>query len=130
MKNLVTLVCASLVFATSSIGCSSTPKEERDLGDVTVGTNTLHIALEGSGVAAGAGSRFVIKATAGTKPTSITGWIGTMEGEGSVKKLSTYDANDGDFDDDVVAPSPIPPGSKYWFQVETDGKTTLGSIAY
>ena len=33
-------------------------------------------------------------------------------------------------DDDVIAPTPIPAGSKFWFEVETNGTKEVGSIAW
>ena len=63
-------------------------------------------------------------------PTSVTGWIGVMSAEGSVKKLASYDANDGDFDDDITCPNPLPVGSKFYFDVTTAGVTLTGSIDF
>jgi hypothetical protein len=126
-----TFISATLLsFALISAGCSSTASDEKPLGSAVVGAYTIDIAQEGSAVAPGAQTRFVLKTTAGGKPTSITGWIGVASGEGSVKKIAVFDEADGDFDDDVVAPTPIPADAKFWFEVDTAGKKDVGSIAY
>jgi hypothetical protein len=127
-----TFISATLfALALVTSGCSSSStSDEKPLGSVQAGAYTLDIAQEGSAVAPGAQTRFVMKATAGGKPTSITGWIGVASGEGSTKKLATFDQGDGDFDDDVVAPTPIPADAKFWFEIDTAGKKDVGSIAY
>jgi hypothetical protein len=111
----------------SSVGCGGKTKTE--LGTIQVGSYSAHVFIEGDVVAAGAKSRMVIKVTPGM-PTSITGWIGTMTAEGSTKAQAVYDSGDGDFDDDVVAPSPLPPGALFWFEIDTDGTKDLGSIPF
>ena len=127
------LFAATLTLAVSSLaamGCSSSKTDSTPVGTLTVGTYTIDIAQEGAAVAPGATSRFVLKSTAGGKPTSITGWIGIASGEGSVKKEASYDANDGDFDDDVVAPKPLPTGAQFWIEVDTNGHKDVASIAW
>jgi hypothetical protein len=106
--------------------CSSTPAVE--LGTTQVGTYTFDISREGDAPAAGVSTRFVVKPTAGGMPTSITGWVGTATGEGSVKALAVYDSGDGDFDDDLTVPSPLPDGSKFYFDVVSAAATATGSI--
>lgn len=131
MKSIVTVLCTSLaVVAMSATGCGSTAKDTRDLGDVTVGAYTVHLETEGAAVSPGAVTQFVVKPTAGGKPTSVVGWVGVQTGEGSTKAPGNYDANDGDYDIDVTAPNPIPTGSMFWFQLETNGHIDTGSIAY
>ena len=118
------------VFCVADIGCSSSStKDETPVGVLQVGPYSLDIHQERDAVAPGATSRFVIKASGGT-PTSITGWIGMESAAGSAKKLATFDPGDSDYDDDVVAPTPIPPGSKFWVEVDTNGKKDVASIAW
>ncbi|HEX7663899.1 MAG TPA: hypothetical protein VF407_05305 [Polyangiaceae bacterium] len=126
-----TLVASISVVAVAAFasGCGSS-KDTRDLGDVTVGANTVHVSIEGDGVTAGGVTQFVVKPTAGPKPDGVTGWVGTADATGSEKKDGVYDPNDGDFDDDVTAPNPIPAGSMYYFTVTTAGVATTASIAY
>ncbi len=123
----VTLV-STLAFGAS--GCGSSTKDETPVGTLVVGAYTLDIHQERDAVAAGATSRFVIK-TSGGMPTTVTGWIGTADATGSVKKAASYDPGDSDWDDDVTAPSPIPAGSKFWVEVtDATGKKDVGSIAW
>jgi hypothetical protein len=124
------LGAAVLFLAVSANGCSSSTDDETPVGTVTVGAYSIAIHQEGSAVAPGATSRFVMK-TASGQPASITGWIGIASGEGSVKKPAIYDAGDGDFDDDVVAPTPLPAGAQFWIEVvDPSGKKDVGSIAW
>ena len=132
MKSLTGLFCALpfLTFVLSTAGCSSKSSDEKtDLGVTTAGAYTARVYLEGSAIAAGKPSRIVMVVTGGM-PTGITGWIGTEKGEGSTKKAAEFDAADGDFDIDLVSPSPLPAGSKFWVETDTAGKKDIGSIAY
>jgi hypothetical protein len=124
------LLATSLFVITACVaGCSSSTDDETPVGVITAGVYSVDVHQEGAAVASGVSSRFVMKVTGGT-PTTITGWIGVASGEGSVKKVAVYDSGDGDFDDDVVAPSPIPAGSQFWIEVDTAGKKDVGSIAW
>ena len=129
MKSIVlaTLFASSVLLATA---CSSSSSDATPVGTVHVGAYTIDISQENAGVTPGGTSRFVLKPSAGGKPTGITGWIGVQSGEGSVKKDAVYDPNDGDFDDDVVAPNPIPAGALFWFEVATNEQRDVGSIAW
>ena len=98
------------------------------LGSAQVGSYTFDVSREGDAAAPGNSTRFVLKPTAGGNPTSITGWVGTASGDGSVKSVAVYDAGDGDFDDDVTVPSPMPTGAKFFFDVDTNGSVATGSI--
>jgi len=124
----MSLSIAALALAPMMFGCSS-KDDATVVGDVTVGTQTLHVEREGAEVAAGAKTRFVLKVTSGAKPTSVTGWVGVESGEGSTKYKANYDEGDGDFDDDVTCPTPLPAGSKIWFDVMNGDTKTTGSIA-
>ncbi len=131
MKPTLALFC-SLPFlcAVASMGCSSsstTPKT--DLGIATAGAYTAHVYIEGAGVTAGAPSRMVMVVTGGM-PTAITGWIGTASGEGSVKKAAVFDSGDGDYDIDLVSPTPLPADAKFWFETDTSGKKDVGSLPF
>lgn len=117
----LSLVLSSLLFA-----CSSTPAVT--VGTTQAGPYTFDVLREGDAPAAGVTTMMVLKATAGGMPTSITGWIGVASGEGSTKALAVYDAADGDYDDEVTAPTPLPAGAKYYFEVTTDDRKVTGSI--
>ncbi len=128
MKSRLLLASGLIALVVITNGCSSSTDDETPVGTLQVGAYSLDIHQEGAAVAPGATSRFVMK-TSG-KPTSITGWIGIASGEGSVKKLAVFDSGDSDFDDDVTAPTPIPAGSQFWVEVDTNGKKDVASIAW
>jgi hypothetical protein len=107
--------------------CSSTPSVP--MGTSTVATFTFDISREGDPAVAGNVPRFVFKPTAGGNPTAITAWVGLASGEGSEKALAVYDSADGDFDDDVTVPTPMPAGSLLFFDVAVGSVVTTGSIA-
>jgi hypothetical protein len=129
IKTLFTAASCACVLAFSSVGCSSSSSDEKEVGTVTAGTYSVHVLQEGSAVAAGATTRFILKLTPGGA-TSVTGWVGVESGDSSEKKLASYDSGDGDYDDDVVAPTPIPAGAKFWFEIDTAGVKQTGSIDY
>ncbi len=118
------LLSSSLMFAAAACGSNAT-----DIGDVTVGTQSYHVEREGAEPAAGVSTQLVFKPNDGVKPDSIYGWVGLADVEDSAKVLAVYDPNDGDFDDDVTCPSPLPAGSLIYFDVTKDGVTNTGSIA-
>ena len=74
-------------------------------------------------------TRFVIVATAGGMPTSIKGWVGGAEAEDATKTLAVFDPADGDFDDDITVPTPMPANAMFWFDVDTSGVVVTGSVA-
>jgi hypothetical protein len=122
LRHLFGICCMS-----SLLACSSEPSV--DVGDTQVGTFTFHISREGVAPDPGVTTRFVVKPTAGGKPTAITGWVGSATGEGSVKSAAVFDSGDGDFDDDVMVPSPMPPDAKFYFEVTAAGAVMVGSVA-
>jgi hypothetical protein len=122
-RHVFSLCCLSGLLA----ACSSTPAVE--LGTVQVGSFTFDVSREGDAPDPGVSTRFVVKATAGGMPTSVSGWVGTVPGDGAAKVPAVFDAGDGDFDDDVTVPSPLPAGSKFCFDVvSSDGATVTGAI--
>jgi hypothetical protein len=110
----------------SSLLACTTPSVS--LGSAQVGSYTFDVSREGDAAAAGVSTRFVLKSTAGGNPGSITGWVGIASGDGSVKSVAVYDAGDGDFDDDVTVPSPMPTAAKFFFDVISSGSVATGSI--
>jgi hypothetical protein len=103
-------------------GCSSTPAT--DIGDATMANGQVfHISREGDMPAAGVSTQLVVKPASGAKPDSVMGWVGVADAPASAKVAATYDPNDGDFDDDITCPNPLPEGSKIYFDI-TEGSTT------
>jgi hypothetical protein len=83
----------------------------------------FHVSREGDMPAAGVSTQLVVKAMSGTKPDSVVGWVGTADAPASAKVAASYDPNDGDFDDDITCPSPMPEGAKIYFDI-TEGSVT------
>jgi len=103
-------------------GCTST--SATDIGDATMANGQVfHISREGDMPAAGVSTQLVLKPMSGAKPDSVMGWVGAADAPASAKVAATYDPNDGDFDDDVTCPSPLPEGSKIYFDI-TEGSVT------
>lgn len=118
------LLCALALIAGA---CSS--DDATDIGDTTVNGQTIHVSREGPMPAAGVSTQLVFKATDGAKPDSIMAWVGLADADAAAKVAAVYDPGDGDFDDDLTCPSPLPAGSLIWFQVTSNGTTSVGSIA-
>ncbi|MEO8554188.1 MAG: hypothetical protein ABI678_29635 [Kofleriaceae bacterium] len=126
MHWLRTMKKTCLILSIALFGACST--SATDIGDAQVNGQTIHVAREGDMPAAGVTTTIVFKATTGTKPDAIKGWVGLAEVEASAKVAAVYDANDGDFDDDITCPTPLPAGSKIWFDVTTGETTTTASV--
>jgi hypothetical protein len=100
-----------------------------DIGDVTVGTTSYHIAREGAEPASGVSTQMVIKPNDGSKPDAVAGWVG-LASDSAMAVPAKYDPNDGDFDDDITVQTPMPSESLFYFTVTTDGVPLTGSIAF
>ena len=123
MTTMTRLFCALCVVAGAACSDSAT-----DIGDATVNGQMFHVSREGPMPAAGVSTQLVFKAMDGSKPDSIMAWVGVANVELSQKVLAVYDPGDGDFDDDVICPSPLPAGAKIWFDVTVGATTTTGSV--
>jgi hypothetical protein len=119
----------AICFVSTVFAACASDSASVDLGSSQAGSYSFDVAREGDAPSPGAEIRVVLKATAGGMPTSVTGWVGLASAEGSVKVLAVYDSADGDFDDDVTVPSPLPDGSKFYFDVLTNDTTVTGSVA-
>jgi hypothetical protein len=108
--------------------CAGCADDKTDIGDTTVGAISFHVFREGPAAAAGVETTLVLKPITGGMPTSITGWVGVASGEGSTKVRAVFDSGDGDYDDDITCPSPMPAGAKFWFDVDNGGVVLTGSI--
>ena len=108
----ISSICVALALAVT--GCAT---DQTDIGDVTAGKYTFHVFREGPAAAAGVATDIVVKPTAGGMPTSVVGWVGTADGSANAV-AADFDSNDGDFDDNLTCPSPMPDGAKYFFIVD------------
>lgn len=97
------------------------------LGSIKIGAFKVTVAQEAS-VMAGKEGSFHVKVKGG-KVNAVSTWIGTQDGNGSVKaKAETEGA---DFHAHPKAPDSLPNGSMLWIELEAeDGAKLVGSIAY
>ena len=112
---------ASLVLFFAACSSSATT-----VGTVTAGGETFEIKREGDAPAAGSMTTMVIKPD-GAKPDSVDGWIG-LETDDDLAVDAVYDSGDGDFDLDIDVQSPLPAGSKFFYEITIAGQVNAGSI--
>ena len=86
-----------------------------DLGQKTVGALTLK-AKQDEPIKAGGEGAFDLLVTGG-KPKAVRFWVGVESGEGSVKGKAAEESPDN-WHTHVEVPDPLPPGSKFWAEVE------------
>jgi hypothetical protein len=86
-----------------------------DLGEKTVGAWKLKAKQDGAVKAGGEGAFDLI--ITGGKPKAVRFWVGTESGEGSVKAKADEETTDH-WHTHVEVPDPLPPGSKFWAEVE------------
>lgn len=121
LRHLLPSLALTLVAA---CGGSATP-----IGTATVAGYAFDISYEDAAPDPGADTNFVLKPASG-HPTTITGWVGSAGAPGSAKVAAVFDSGDGDYDLPYTIPDPLPPGSLFFFDVETDGSGAVGSIAF
>ncbi len=98
----------------------------RSIGDVAIGSRSVHVTLESS-FGDGIVSKYAIKPNAGSeKPGSLQCWWGS-ENDSSDKVTASYDAKDLDFDCLVLTKSPST--GKLFIELTYAGNSTRGSIA-
>lgn len=114
---------ASILLFSLVAACGS---DATTVGTVTAGGETFDVKREGDAPAAGSSTTMVIKPE-GAKPDSVDGWIGLMTD--SAKKVDgVYDSGDGDYDMDITVQSPLPAGSKFFYEITIAGQVSAGSI--
>lgn len=86
-----------------------------ELGTKTIGGLTLK-AMQNEPVNPGGEGAFDLVITGG-KPKAVRFWVGTEDGEGSVKAKAEEETPDN-WHTHVEVPDPLPPGSKFWAEVE------------
>lgn len=97
------------------------------LGSIKIGAFKVTVAQEAT-VTAGKEGSFHVKIIGGNVKTVST-WIGTQDGKGSVKAKAEKEG--ADFHAHPQAPASMPSGSMLWIELEADDGTKLvGSIAY
>jgi hypothetical protein len=103
--------------------------KEQPLGPLTVGAHTFEVVQEGD-VVAGKEAFFDLHlAKDQPAPAVVRGWLGVESGEGSMKARFGKEGDHG-LHAHIDTPKVLPAGSKLWIEVEHDGKTTRGAIAW
>jgi hypothetical protein len=141
---LPTLLCLPLIF----VACGGEPKsttptggtpaqkpmdnghgEEKPLGDLTIGAHTFAVIQSGTIEAGKEGNLDLVFPVGKPVPGTVRAWIGVESGQGSMKaKLGKE--GDRAVHGHVMVPKPIPDGSKIWIEIEENGATARGSIAW
>lgn len=114
---------ASLFLVSFLAACGS---DATTVGTVTAGGEAFDIKREGDAPAAGSSTTMVIKPE-GAKPDSVDGWIG-LETDDDLAVDGVYDSGDGDYDMDMTVQSPLPAGSKFFYEITIAGQVSTGSI--
>src|SRR5687768_5745468 len=95
---------------------SPAPSHNRlPLGEKTVGALKL-VATTDAPVKPGGEGAFDVVITGG-KPKAVRFWVGTETAEGSVKAKADEETTDN-WHTHAEVPNPLPPGSKFWVEVE------------
>ena len=115
---------ASLGFA-AVLALSACGSSAVTVATVTEGGESFLIEREGDAPVAGASTTMVIKPE-GAKPDSVRGWIG-LEADDDLAVVGAYDSADGDYDLDIDVQSPLPAGSKFYFEITMSGTVNAGS---
>ena len=97
------------------------------LGTAKIGAFDVAVVQVGE-VKPGEGATFEIRPSSNEADiTAVRAWVGSEDGQGSVKVKAP---KRGDFyDADLEVPSPLPEGSKAWVEIEGAGGKAAGSFA-
>ena len=87
------------------------------IGEKTVGSLKLVATMDEAIKATGGGEGAFDLVITGGKPRAVRFWVGTENGEGSVKAKAEEETTDN-WHTHAEVPSPLPPGSKFWAEVE------------
>ena len=103
-----------------------------ELGNATIGAFTVRASRDQGEINAGGDAPIDVWLTGGTqKVIGVRFWIGTQDAKGSVKaKADIEDPKEPNrWHTHAEVPNPLPPGSKLWVEVATEGgQKTSGSF--
>ena len=112
--------------ASPATGASSAAKPAEHarvpIGEKTVGGLKL-VATQDAPIRAGSEGAFDVVITGG-KPKAVRFWVGQENAEGSVKAKAAEEGTDN-WHTHVEVPSSLPPGSKFWVEVEPPAGPTF-----
>lgn len=99
-----------------------------ELGTLTVGAHTFTVAQEGA-IEAGKEAAVELAVEKGKPlPSTVRVWIGVESGEGSMKQKC--DKEGDHLHGHALAPKTIPAGAKIWIEVDENGASQRGSVAW
>ena len=101
--------------------------EEHDqlpIGEKTVGDLKLVASMAAPLKSSGGGEAAFDVVITGGKPKAVRFWIGNESGEGSVKAKAEEETTDN-WHAHAEVPDPLPPGSKFWVEVEPPTGETI-----
>lgn len=117
-----------LLISFFAVGCSSSTADDHDMGDVKVGTYSIHVVREG-GFANGTDSKYAIKPNAPTgKPDVVNCWWGAEKADVSTHVTASYDGGDMDFDCHVTTAVTPAAGDQLWIALTFAGVVSTGSV--
>ena len=103
-----------------------------ELGNATIGPFSVRASRDQGEIKPGGDAPIDVWVNGGTeKVSAVRFWIGTQDAQGSVKaRADIEDPNEPNhWHTHAEVPNPLPPGSKLWVEIETEGgKKTTGSF--
>lgn len=113
----------------ATVGKSDDHGEKKPLGPLTIGAHTFEVIQYGD-VKPDHEASFDLEFPAGKPvPETVRAWIGIESARGSMKAKLGKEGDRGKHGH-VDAPATIPANSKVWFEIEENGQTARGSIAW
>jgi hypothetical protein len=103
--------------ASQPAAAAEAPHNRLPLGEKTVGSLTLVATMDAPVKAAGGGEAAFDVVITGGKPKAVRFWVGTEDAKGSVK-AKAEEETPGNWHTHAEVPSPLPPNSKFWVEVE------------
>lgn len=94
------------------------------IGEKTVGDLKLVATMDAPIKASGGGEGAFDVVITGGKPKAVRFWIGNESGDGSVKAKAEEETPDN-WHTHAEVPEPLPPGSKFWVEVEPPAGETF-----
>lgn len=142
MKTRLSVLLLSLAFVACSKQPASAPSggtapqqpmahddhDTQPIGDLTVGAHTF--TVKAAAVDAGKEVPIDLEFAAGKQlPGTVRAWIGVETGIGSMKAKLTKEG-DRALHNHLLAPKPLPDGSRIWVEIEDGTNVARGSIAW
>ena len=141
-----TLLCASVLLLLAACGAKGTdtinpgagkpPVSATEghgtphaLGSLTIGAHTFQVTQLGDITPGNEGAIELAFPTDKPVPSSARLWVGIESGEGSMKQKCGKEGEHG-LHCHIDVPKMLPTGSKLWIEIEANGQTQRGSVAW